>query len=73
MAAAHVDSPQVLACAHTALGDERFSEDLYAYQSVSGGTQAAIWRGAPRDGARPVIAVRLTPSRLSLSSTSPPR
>jgi hypothetical protein len=66
MTPAHIDSPEVLACALAALGDERFSADLYTYQSISGGTQAAVWRGAPRDGAWPVIAVRLTPKPLEL-------
>jgi Phosphotransferase enzyme family len=66
MARTPMDSQEVLACALAALGDERFSGDLYSYQSISGGTQAAVWRGAPRSAAQPLIAVRLTPKPLEL-------
>jgi Ser/Thr protein kinase RdoA (MazF antagonist) len=61
-----MDSQEVLVCALAALGDERFGRDFYAYQSISGGTQAAVWRGDPLGAAQPVIAVRLTPKPLEL-------
>lgn len=61
-----IDSQEVLACALAAIGDERFGCGCYTYRSISGGTQAAVWRGAPRSGAQPVIALRLTPKPLEL-------
>jgi hypothetical protein len=61
-----IDSPEVLDRALETLGDERFSCRSYTYQSISGGTQAAVWRGAPSSAAQPVIAIRLTPKPLEL-------
>jgi hypothetical protein len=39
---------------------------FYRYESISGGTQAAVWRGVPHSQAHPVIALRLTPKPLEL-------
>lgn len=66
MARTPIDSQEMLACALVAVGDERFGKDFYTYRSISGGTQAAVWRGAPRSTAQPLIAVRLTPKPLEL-------
>jgi hypothetical protein len=61
-----IDSQEMLAGALSAVGDERFSTNCYTYRSISGGTQAAVWRGVPRRAAQPVIALRLTPKPLEL-------
>jgi Phosphotransferase enzyme family len=66
MARTPIDSQEVLACALAAVGDERFGSNCYTYRSISGGTQAAVWRGAPRSAAQPVIALRVTPKPLEL-------
>jgi Phosphotransferase enzyme family len=60
------DSQEVLANALAAIQDERFGSDFYTYESVSGGTQAAVWHGAPRSAAQPAVALRLTPKPLEL-------
>jgi Ser/Thr protein kinase RdoA (MazF antagonist) len=60
------DSQETLARALAALGDERFGRGFYTYGSISGGTQAAVWRGTPLSTAHPAIAVRLTPKPLEL-------
>ncbi len=66
MAPTPMDSQEMLGCALAVLGDERFGRNFYTYQGISGGTQATVWRDAPRSTAQPVIAVRLTPKPLEL-------
>lgn len=66
MTRAPIDSQDCLTSALATLGDERFGSNCYSYQSISGGTQAAVWRGAPFSATQPVIAVRLTPKPLEL-------
>jgi len=61
-----MDSQEALAAALASLNDERFRLGRYAYQGITGGTQAAVWRGVPADGGSPVIALRLTPKPLEL-------
>jgi Ser/Thr protein kinase RdoA (MazF antagonist) len=61
-----IDSPEALAEALARLDTDQFRLGRYAYEGVAGGTQAAVWRGVPADGASPVIALRLTPKPLAL-------
>jgi Ser/Thr protein kinase RdoA (MazF antagonist) len=61
-----IDSEETLTRALAALGDERFGTGFYRYESISGGTQAAVWRGVPHRRADPEIALRLTPKPLEL-------
>lgn len=60
------DSDEVLAQALSSLGDQRFTERLYRYEPITGGSMAAVWRGVPLNAANPVIALRLTPKPLEL-------
>jgi hypothetical protein len=66
MARTPIDSQETLTRALAALCDERFGTGFYTYESISSGTQAAVWRGVARIRAHPMIALRLTPKPLEL-------
>jgi aminoglycoside phosphotransferase (APT) family kinase protein len=61
-----MDSPEALAAALASLEDAGFGSGRYSYQPVTGGTQAAVWRGVPARDSDPEIALRLTPKPLEL-------